>query len=245
MSCLEPPVLYSDYKHHYEIDGETQVPPDDLPPARRAEEARRIEFVLRLGGFRRGERVLDLGCGAGWVSRELSERGVRVLGLDLSRRGLRTAGTVAPEAAFVFGDGYALPFKDESLDGAVLSEVLEHLAHPEDVLREVCRTLRPGGKVVVSVPYREKIRWTLCVHCNRFTPVNAHLHSFDEGKLSHLLSEVGLKLISLRVFSSRILGVLGFARWTSWAPYPLWRAVDWAFVSCFGRAGFLVALARR
>lgn len=245
MPRLEPTVAYSDYKCHYEVDGETQVPPDALSPARRAEEARRIEFLLRIGRFRRGERVLDLGCGAGWVTRELSEKGVRVVGLDLSKRGLRKARTVAPKAAFVFGDGYALPLRDGSLDGAVLSEVLEHLAHPEDVLREVRRTLRPGGKLVVSVPYREEIRWTLCVHCNRFTPVNAHLHSFDEGSLFRLLSDAGFEDISLRTFSNRVLGVLGFPRWSLKGPYVLWWAVDEAFVRFLGRAGFLAATARR
>ena len=89
--------------------------------------------------------VLDVGAGWSAYGEKLSRGGqCRFLSLDL-----RTE--TKPD---VVGDlELALPFKDNSLDGIFLNNVLEHVARTETVIREAHRVLRPGGRFIFTVPF--------------------------------------------------------------------------------------------
>lgn len=116
--------------------------------------------------IREGSKWLDVGTGKrlhwGWrgpAPEELARRAERVIGCDLVADDIRenpdlTAGTVA--------DAMALPFPDASFDLVSANMVLEHLPHPEPVLREFCRVLKPGGIVLFVTPNRTNpIVWFL------------------------------------------------------------------------------------
>src|SRR5213593_1878691 len=91
-------------------------------------------------------RVLDLGCGRGGVV-ELFWRDVKLAaGLDPDSPSLTEHR--APGMPVIRGVGERLPFIDESFDLIVCLWVLEHLPDPAAMLREVHRTLRPGGHFV-------------------------------------------------------------------------------------------------
>ena len=53
----------------------------------------------------------------------------------------------------VYGDGQALPFTDGSLDTVLLLDVLEHIPDPNRCVREIARVLKPGGRILVKVPF--------------------------------------------------------------------------------------------
>jgi len=96
--------------------------------------------------------VYELGCGPGQVSRYLKDRGVDVCGLDLSAEMVRVASRLNPDIPFTQGDMSSLDLPDDSLAGVVLFYSIIHLER-EDVtraLREMNRTLRPGGKVFLA-----------------------------------------------------------------------------------------------
>ena len=65
------------------------------------------------------------------------------------------------------------------------------------------------GKLIITVPYKEKIQYHLCIHCNQLTPANAHLHSFDENTIQKLLPEE-LKLLYFKLFENKILYLFHF-----------------------------------
>jgi ubiquinone/menaquinone biosynthesis C-methylase UbiE len=98
-----------------------------------------------------GRRVLDVGCGTGWFSREIERAGGRVVALDIGLNLLARVGEKC-RAARVAGDACRLAFADASFDIVVSSECIEHTADPRRALTEMCRVLKPGGLLVVTVP---------------------------------------------------------------------------------------------
>jgi SAM-dependent methyltransferase len=93
----------------------------------------------------RGE-VLDVGCGTMPYRSMVSA--TRYVGLDYDTPVRRANGD-----ADVFYDGGNFPLADSSFDGALCTQVLEHVFTPEAFLREICRVLRPGGVLVLTVPF--------------------------------------------------------------------------------------------
>jgi SAM-dependent methyltransferase/uncharacterized protein YbaR (Trm112 family) len=85
-----------------------------------------------------GERILNLGSGV----RKLYHN-TNILNFDIAPH----------ENAAVVGNGERLPFRDRSFDAVVLDAVIEHLAHPQRVVGEVERVLKPGGIVLAQVPF--------------------------------------------------------------------------------------------
>jgi len=98
-------------------------------------------------------RVLDLGCAFGFGTRQLLPR-YRAYGHDLSAEYIARARRTVRGAIFTHGSAEQVPYPDNSFDGVLLLDVLEHVPSEQSVVREVRRILRPGGRLIVSVPNR-------------------------------------------------------------------------------------------
>lgn len=103
-----------------------------------------------------GSRVLDTGCGAGFLAVALAQRGFRVQAIDaaeamveLSRRHAVESGT-AERLSVQLGDVQALPFEDGAFDLVVALGVLPWLPRPELAMREMARVTRPNGYVLLT-----------------------------------------------------------------------------------------------
>ncbi|MGW3468830.1 methyltransferase domain-containing protein [Saccharopolyspora sp. NPDC000995] len=150
-------------------------------------------------GVRPGQRVLDLGCGAGRHAFELYRRGADVIAFDQDVAELENVAAMfaamnaenqVPDGAAaqtVSGDALALPFPDEHFDCVIASEIMEHIPEDEKAMREMVRVVKPGGRVVVTVPrwWPEKICWALSDEYHQVEGGHVRIYTADEliGKL--------------------------------------------------------------
>jgi 2-polyprenyl-6-hydroxyphenyl methylase/3-demethylubiquinone-9 3-methyltransferase len=109
----------------------------------------RLAFFDPLVGDWTGKRVLDLGCGGGFMAEPLAARGARVTGIDPSAAAIAAARLHAAATGldidYLVGSGEALPFDAGTFDVVVCVDVLEHIAGWEAVISEIGRVLRPEG----------------------------------------------------------------------------------------------------
>lgn len=118
--------------------------------------------AYRLGKLERRGIVegqwLDCGCADGGYAIGLAERGAaHVTGVDVLPERLEEARRRAsgrPRLSFHVAESEHLPFADESFDGVLLNEVLEHVAGESKTLAEIHRVLRPGGHLALFSPNR-------------------------------------------------------------------------------------------
>jgi SAM-dependent methyltransferase len=117
--------------------------------------ARRVLSLLEPSRLR-SARLLDVGCGGGYLLRELGRRAPSafqaLFGLEISDVALREARKEAPLAHLILGQGEALPFGDRDFDAVVCLGNLEHFLDPARGARELRRVCRPDGKVWVLLP---------------------------------------------------------------------------------------------
>jgi ubiquinone/menaquinone biosynthesis C-methylase UbiE len=99
-------------------------------------------------GDLRGKRVLDVGCGKGRFARVFMEQepGAEIWGLDISEEMLRF---VPPGMLTRAGSMTELPFEDAFFDGAYATESLEHAVEIEKAVSEICRVVKPRGRIAI------------------------------------------------------------------------------------------------
>jgi ubiquinone/menaquinone biosynthesis C-methylase UbiE len=215
---------------HYKTDGEEFDYFHVENPAIREEERRRMQLLTRAVNFKSGQSVLDAGSGNGWISNAFLDKDVFVCAVDLSMKnlkGIRERYDPQRKGGYIIADLYHLPFKGIAFHGATSNDVYEHLEFPEKATVELRRVLKEGAEVFVSTPYKENIVYYLCIHCNKKTPINAHLHSFDEKSLGSIFTENNFRIVSTTKFINRGLSILlVYYLFCRWMPYWLWRFID-------------------
>jgi SAM-dependent methyltransferase len=156
-------------------------------------------------GVRPGDRVLDLGCGAGRHAFELYRRGADVTAFDQDEpelrkveemfAAMRAEGQVpaAATARVVPGDALALPFPDGHFDQVVAAEILEHVPEDARAMAEIVRVLRPGGQAAVTVPrwWPERVCWALSDAYHQVD--GGHVRIYTARELTRKLAEAGLE----------------------------------------------------
>ncbi len=107
--------------------------------------------VLRLLNLKKGEAVLDLGCGQGFFTREFFKAGARVVGVDCAPEMIELARQNSPKAiAYHIASGDDMPFlRPGSLDAVVIISVLQNIEHARETLKECGRVLRPYGQLLI------------------------------------------------------------------------------------------------
>jgi 2-polyprenyl-6-hydroxyphenyl methylase/3-demethylubiquinone-9 3-methyltransferase len=109
----------------------------------------RFQYFDRFVDRWQGKRALDVGCGGGFTTEFLAERGCIVSGLDPSTKLIAAADQHAKQTGkkitYTVGKSEHLPYPDASFDIVTCVDVLEHVESPAEAVREIHRVLAPGG----------------------------------------------------------------------------------------------------
>jgi trans-aconitate methyltransferase len=164
-------------------------------------------FVSQLGSDlvellapKKGEHILDLGCGTGHLAQQIAAHGARVTGLDSSAEMIERARLNYPDLELVQGNGADFAF-DEPFD-AVFSNAALHWIHAaDDVVRCVWQALRPGGRFIAEFGGKDNVRAILAAY---YASLSAAGHSLPEqepwyfpslGEYATVLEKQGFRVV--------------------------------------------------
>jgi SAM-dependent methyltransferase len=160
---------------------------------------------------RRITRVLEAGCGTGYFSKLLQERGWPVVPMDISGEGLRHARTMGVTRP-VQGDISSLPFADGAFDLVLSLDVLPHLPRGDEqhAIREMARVAAPGGLVMVRAAALDILR-------SRHSEYVFERQRFTLGGLGDAMRSAGIRLLR-GTYANALLLPVAFAKFRIWEP---------------------------
>lgn len=161
------------------------------------------ERLLALTGS--PERVLDVGCSSGYLSRRLVERGAQVIGIELDPTAAESAREVCDEVLVGDVESMELPFEAGSFDAVVCGDVIEHLRDPQRFLERLRPLLRTGGRLVLTTP--NVANWAMRLgllagrwqYRDRGILDRTHTHLFTKKTLEETLERAGYRIVAFDV----------------------------------------------
>src|ERR1700679_3950109 len=158
-------------------------------------------MAANLKGIDPRTRVLEVGCGDGSFTTELTKYSRDVTAIDISEGQIAENVLHFPGIAFRQHDvAERLPFEDGAFGVVWCSVVLEHLFDPAFAMHEMHRVLHPGGKLLVTVPYHGCLKNALIAlfkFDEHYSPSNPHIRFYTKNTLGGVAREAGLSDIRL------------------------------------------------
>jgi SAM-dependent methyltransferase len=153
-----------------------------------------FKSLFSLLGLPSDLRVIDIGCGVGSNLRLLQSMSSKLVGMDSEMYGLAHIRKSISAVALVNGDLMKLPFKADSVDLILASDVLEHLDQDTIGIREIHRSLKRGGKVLFTVP-AFKLLWGVQ------DIVGMHKRRYSKKELVTKIEGEGFKILRSSYFN--------------------------------------------
>jgi len=150
--------------------------------------------------------LLDIGCGTGLFIEKYLRKGGTATGVDLSEKMAGLARKKCPGCEFVVGNGETIPFRNNSFDAVSSLLVFSYVKHPEIMLSETCRVLRPGGGIAVCTLGKKLLTKGIpaLYHISEKMKVrhvvmkNFGEYYYNEEEMTHLFTDAGFTDISIK-----------------------------------------------
>lgn len=177
------------------------------------------ESLNALAEFNGGEKVLEVGCGAGQFIRALKKRRAELLcyGCDISNTAIAEAKTYKDKVIYENNTATALPYPDHFFDAILIYDVLEHVSDHLSLLKEIKRVLNPGGIIYCYLPCEGDwlSLWRYFSHTKKFTGLTekyaGHINRWSRSQWRSIFTSAGLRVKKVR-YSEHLLGqILGLA----------------------------------
>ena len=151
-----------------------------------------LDRVNRLASFRPDEKVLEVGCGQGHLTKALAEQGLDIVGIDANPQAPEVAATDLVRCM----PAESLAFGDRTFDAIVSVHAIEHIPLLEQAIAEMARVLKPGGRAVFVYPAEPiqglyAIPTSIILHGTPFKARQVHCHKLWPSKLRRLVQPFG------------------------------------------------------
>jgi len=175
--------------------------------------ARRAGIIFENLNLFGDEKVLEIGCGRGFYLKTLIEifPDLKITGIDLKEEYLSTAKKFInnEKIELLKADATKLPFKNETFDRIIASEILEHIIDDQKAISEIFRVLKPEGLVMITVPNKnypffwDPLNWILEKLIHWHLPANIwwlaglwadHVRLYDFSELQNKFQKAGFKI---------------------------------------------------
>lgn len=153
-----------------------------------------LEKIDRLLPLEAGDRVLEIGCGQGHLTKRLAARGIDVTGIDANPN----AAHISESERVVYMRAEALEFDDGVFDSVVGVHSIEHIPDLRGAFAEMARVLKPGGKALFIYPAEPikglyAIPTAIILHKNPLMAREIHCHKLTPNKVLLMLSPYGFE----------------------------------------------------
>lgn len=206
--------MNNNHNHHSRLNLEEiwdQVPPDYYQNGikgnllQRLWHTRKLKSVIDLVDIE-PDNILDVGCASGWFLSEISLTFPKAncVGVDVYKKAIDYGKKRYKELELIQADGHNLPFKNNSFDLVICTEVLEHVVDPEKVLAEVKRVLSNDGIAIVEMDsgnFLFKAVWYLWTNVRNGVWHHSHIYPFDAKKLEKMIIKSGFTIARKKSFN--------------------------------------------
>lgn len=180
-----------------------------------AKSSPRRELLKRLMGYKTGTKdpgfaspgtMLDLGCGSGWFLEKMLSRGWTALGVEISESAAKLGR--AKGLDIFCGTLQEANFPSEHFDYVRSNHSFEHINCPHETLEEICRILKPHGKLLIGVPNTRSLSAFLFREYWWYLTVPVHVFNYSAGNLPSLLTRHNFRVEKVS-FNSDYHGFVG------------------------------------
>lgn len=175
----------------------------------------------------KGKKILDIACGTGRFTADMSEHGGNVIGADAAENMLKIARKKNPGIKFEKADIFKLKYRDRTFDAVTGFKIIMHLYEYEKALKEMKRVVKDNGFIVFEVPNKASILSLLMNIRKKIFYKEAHEHKVKKPDFTFDSIKKDLKKLGLKIEKKKGMTYL---------PETLFRKSPKIFLPCLYRA---------